>query len=180
MPFLAVMGLSAATVLIAVLIAVSLVPAVLSLFGERLRPRARRPPPRPPRARPRRLGPGLGAHGHPQAPDRPAGGCDRPAHPRPARAQPAPRTAQLCLGPHGQYPAQELRPADEGLRPGLQRHTCRRRRDQGHTYQGRHGHRHGPAHVTGQGLRRGDRLPAGPQARQEPARHGRRTEDRAR
>ncbi|MGW0950255.1 MMPL family transporter [Streptomyces sp. NPDC002623] len=41
-PFLAVMGLSAAaTVLIAVLIAISLVPAVLGLFGERLRPRAR-------------------------------------------------------------------------------------------------------------------------------------------
>ncbi|MFJ9566945.1 MMPL family transporter [Streptomyces fuscichromogenes] len=39
-PFLAVMGLSAAaTVLIAVLIAVSLVPAVLGLFGERLRPK---------------------------------------------------------------------------------------------------------------------------------------------
>ncbi|MFJ9706227.1 MMPL family transporter [Streptomyces sp. NPDC101234] len=45
-PFLAVMGLSAAaTVLIAVLIAVSLVPAVLGLFGERLRPRARKPRP---------------------------------------------------------------------------------------------------------------------------------------
>ncbi|MFF2510250.1 MMPL family transporter [Streptomyces sp. NPDC058086] len=45
-PFLAVMGLSAAaTVLIAVLIAVSLVPAVLGLFGERLRPRAKRPRP---------------------------------------------------------------------------------------------------------------------------------------
>ncbi|MET8979447.1 MMPL family transporter [Streptomyces sp. NPDC004539] len=43
-PFLAVMGLSAAaTVLIAVLIAVSLVPAVLGLFGERLRPKPRRP-----------------------------------------------------------------------------------------------------------------------------------------
>ncbi|MFJ3778212.1 MMPL family transporter [Streptomyces sp. NPDC090075] len=39
-PFLAVMGLSAAaTVLIAVLIAVSLVPAVLGLLGERLRPK---------------------------------------------------------------------------------------------------------------------------------------------
>ncbi|MER6081368.1 MMPL family transporter [Streptomyces sp. NPDC001833] len=45
-PFLAVMGLSAAaTVLIAVLIAISLVPAVLGLFGERLRPRARSPRP---------------------------------------------------------------------------------------------------------------------------------------
>ncbi|MGW1787149.1 MMPL family transporter [Streptomyces sp. NPDC002143] len=44
-PFLAVMGLSAAaTVLIAVLIAISLVPAVLGLFGERLRPRARKNP----------------------------------------------------------------------------------------------------------------------------------------
>ncbi|MFG2971257.1 MMPL family transporter [Streptomyces sp. NPDC048288] len=43
-PFLAVMGLSAAaTVLIAVLIAVSLVPAVLGLFGERLRPKPRQP-----------------------------------------------------------------------------------------------------------------------------------------
>ncbi|MFJ6897483.1 MMPL family transporter [Streptomyces hokutonensis] len=43
-PFLAVMGLSAAaTVLIAVLIAISLVPAVLGLFGERLRPKPRRP-----------------------------------------------------------------------------------------------------------------------------------------
>ncbi|MFF1542694.1 MMPL family transporter [Streptomyces sp. NPDC058291] len=42
-PFLTVMGLSAAaTVLLAVLIAVSLVPAVLGLFGERMRPRARR------------------------------------------------------------------------------------------------------------------------------------------
>ncbi|MFD8004561.1 MMPL family transporter [Streptomyces mirabilis] len=39
-PFLAVMGLSAAaTVLVAVLIAVTLVPAVLALAGERLRPR---------------------------------------------------------------------------------------------------------------------------------------------
>ncbi|MGW0585207.1 MMPL family transporter, partial [Streptomyces sp. NPDC002920] len=45
-PFLAVMGLSAAaTVLIAVLIAISLVPAVLGLFGERLRPRAKSPRP---------------------------------------------------------------------------------------------------------------------------------------
>ncbi|NNN32279.1 MMPL family transporter [Streptomyces sp. S3(2020)] len=45
-PFLAVMGLSAAaTVLIAVLIAVSLVPAVLGLLGERLRPRAGKPRP---------------------------------------------------------------------------------------------------------------------------------------
>ncbi|MBK3569158.1 MMPL family transporter [Streptomyces sp. MBT62] len=45
-PFLAVMGLSAAaTVLIAVLIAISLVPAVLGLFGERLRPKPRRPRP---------------------------------------------------------------------------------------------------------------------------------------
>ncbi|MCX5182372.1 MMPL family transporter [Streptomyces sp. NBC_00268] len=43
-PFLAVMGLSAAaTVLVAVLIAVSLVPAVLGLFDERLRPKPRRP-----------------------------------------------------------------------------------------------------------------------------------------
>ncbi|MEV7319699.1 MMPL family transporter [Streptomyces sp. NPDC093970] len=42
-PFLTVMGLAAAaTVLLAVLVAVSLVPAVLSLFGDRLRPRARR------------------------------------------------------------------------------------------------------------------------------------------
>ncbi|GAA3827957.1 MMPL family transporter [Streptomyces coacervatus] len=45
-PFLAVMGLSAAaTVLIAVLIAISLVPAVLGLFGDRLRPRAKKPRP---------------------------------------------------------------------------------------------------------------------------------------
>ncbi|MGY4979333.1 MMPL family transporter [Streptomyces sp. 900105755] len=45
-PFLAVMGLSAAaTVLVAVLIAVSLVPAVLGLFGERLRPRTKKPRP---------------------------------------------------------------------------------------------------------------------------------------
>ncbi|MGW2962361.1 MMPL family transporter [Streptomyces sp. NPDC001220] len=45
-PFLTVMGLAAAaTVLLAVLVAVSLVPAVLSLFGERLRPRARRTEP---------------------------------------------------------------------------------------------------------------------------------------
>ncbi|GAA1183232.1 RND superfamily putative drug exporter [Kitasatospora gansuensis] len=43
-PFLTVMGLAAAgTVLLAVLVAVSLVPAVLSLLGERLRPKARRP-----------------------------------------------------------------------------------------------------------------------------------------
>ncbi|MFG3026141.1 MMPL family transporter [Streptomyces sp. NPDC048254] len=42
-PFLTLMGLAAAaTVLLAVLVAVSLVPAVLGLFGERLRPRARR------------------------------------------------------------------------------------------------------------------------------------------
>jgi len=42
-PFLTVMGLAAAaTVLLAVLVAVSLVPAVLGLFGERMRPRARR------------------------------------------------------------------------------------------------------------------------------------------
>jgi RND superfamily putative drug exporter len=42
-PFLTVMGLAAAaTVLLAVLIAVSLVPAVLGLFGERMRPRTRR------------------------------------------------------------------------------------------------------------------------------------------
>ncbi|MFD3313405.1 MMPL family transporter [Streptomyces sp. NPDC058694] len=42
-PFLTIMGLAAAvTVLLAVLIAITLVPAVLGLFGERLRPRARR------------------------------------------------------------------------------------------------------------------------------------------
>ncbi|WP_260334491.1 MMPL family transporter [Streptomyces beigongshangae] len=42
-PFLTVMGLAAAvTVLLAVLIAISLLPAVLGLFGERLRPRPRR------------------------------------------------------------------------------------------------------------------------------------------
>ncbi|MFL4910342.1 MMPL family transporter [Streptomyces sp. MMS24-I2-30] len=42
-PFLTVMGLAAAaTVLIAVLVAISLVPAALALFGERLRPRRRR------------------------------------------------------------------------------------------------------------------------------------------
>ncbi|MET9290863.1 MMPL family transporter [Streptomyces sp. NPDC003077] len=42
-PFLTIMGLAAAvTVLLAVLVAISLVPAVLSLFGERLRPRPRR------------------------------------------------------------------------------------------------------------------------------------------
>ncbi|MET9384268.1 MMPL family transporter [Streptomyces sp. NPDC002928] len=42
-PFLTVMGLAAAaTVLLAVLIAINLVPAVLALFGERLRPRPRR------------------------------------------------------------------------------------------------------------------------------------------
>ncbi|WP_225095983.1 MMPL family transporter [Streptomyces sp. CoH27] len=41
-PFLTVMGLAAAvTVLLAVLVAVSLVPAVLALFGDRLRPRSR-------------------------------------------------------------------------------------------------------------------------------------------
>ncbi|MGW4875596.1 MMPL family transporter [Streptomyces sp. NPDC004262] len=52
-PFLTVMGLAAAaTVLLAVLVAVSLVPAALSLFGERLRPRAHRPAPAG--ARPRR------------------------------------------------------------------------------------------------------------------------------
>jgi RND superfamily putative drug exporter len=43
-PFLTVMGLAAAaTVLLAVLVAVSLVPAVLGLFGERMRPRGGRP-----------------------------------------------------------------------------------------------------------------------------------------
>ncbi|MFD5541915.1 MMPL family transporter, partial [Streptomyces sp. NPDC127079] len=42
-PFLTVMGLAAAaTVLLAVLVAVSLVPAALALLGERLRPRSRR------------------------------------------------------------------------------------------------------------------------------------------
>ncbi|MEU5313935.1 MMPL family transporter [Streptomyces sp. NPDC021562] len=42
-PFLTVMGLAAAaTVLLAVLVAVSLVPAALALLGERLRPRGRR------------------------------------------------------------------------------------------------------------------------------------------
>ncbi len=42
-PFLTVMGLAAAaTVLLAVLVAVSLVPAALGLFGERMRPRGRR------------------------------------------------------------------------------------------------------------------------------------------
>ncbi|WP_042418248.1 MMPL family transporter [Streptacidiphilus anmyonensis] len=41
-PFLTIMGLSAAaTVLLAVLVAISLVPAVLALFGNRLRPRPR-------------------------------------------------------------------------------------------------------------------------------------------
>ncbi|MFF1306729.1 MMPL family transporter [Streptomyces sp. NPDC058307] len=50
-PFLTVMGLAAAaTVLLAVLVAVSLVPAVLALFGERLRPRARRTKERAPGA----------------------------------------------------------------------------------------------------------------------------------
>ncbi|WP_405812203.1 MMPL family transporter [Streptomyces sp. NBC_01520] len=45
-PFLTVMGLAAAaTVLVAVLIAVSLVPAALGLLGERLRPRRRSPRP---------------------------------------------------------------------------------------------------------------------------------------
>jgi uncharacterized membrane protein YdfJ with MMPL/SSD domain len=43
-PFLTVMGLAAAgTVLVAVLVAVTLVPAMLSFAGERLRPRAKRP-----------------------------------------------------------------------------------------------------------------------------------------
>ncbi|WP_457028986.1 MMPL family transporter [Kitasatospora sp. P5_F3] len=52
-PFLTVMGLAAAgTVLLAVLIAVSLVPAVLSLLGERLRPRVRQPRPGRTPARP--------------------------------------------------------------------------------------------------------------------------------
>jgi len=46
-PFLTIMGLAAAvTVLLALLIAISLVPAVLGMWGERLRPR----PPRPGRA----------------------------------------------------------------------------------------------------------------------------------
>jgi len=50
-PFLRVMGLAAsATVLLAVLIAVSLVPAALALFGERLRPRSRRTTQRAPGA----------------------------------------------------------------------------------------------------------------------------------
>ncbi|MFI1358665.1 MMPL family transporter [Streptomyces sp. NPDC020898] len=50
-PFLTVMGLAAAvTVLLAVLIALTLVPAVLALFGERLRPRSRRTAERTPGA----------------------------------------------------------------------------------------------------------------------------------
>ncbi|WP_328874664.1 MMPL family transporter [Streptomyces sp. NBC_00287] len=50
-PFLTVMGLAAAaTVLLAVLVAITLVPAVLALFGERLRPRSRRKTERAPGA----------------------------------------------------------------------------------------------------------------------------------
>ncbi|MFJ9516894.1 MMPL family transporter [Kitasatospora sp. NPDC101801] len=61
-PFLTVMGLAAAgTVLLAVLIAVSLVPAALSLLGERLRPRPRTRRPRTPRPWTRRPGPGRAA-----------------------------------------------------------------------------------------------------------------------
>ncbi|WP_158690882.1 MMPL family transporter [Streptomyces sp. FXJ7.023] len=49
-PFLSAMGVAAAvTVLLAVLIAVSLVPALLAFTGERLRPRPRSPRPRTPR-----------------------------------------------------------------------------------------------------------------------------------
>ncbi|MET7777045.1 MMPL family transporter [Streptomyces mirabilis] len=58
-PFLAVMGLSAAaTVLVAVLIAVTLVPAVLALAGERLRPRDARSRTRRPRPGRRERTPG--------------------------------------------------------------------------------------------------------------------------
>ncbi|MFF3934881.1 MMPL family transporter [Streptomyces phaeofaciens] len=50
-PFLTVMGLAAAaTVLLAVFVAVTLVPAVLGLFGERMRPRGRRTTERAPGA----------------------------------------------------------------------------------------------------------------------------------
>ncbi|MEU9663784.1 MMPL family transporter [Streptomyces chartreusis] len=43
-PFLTIMGLAAAaTVLLAVLVAITLVPAILGLFGARMRPRERRP-----------------------------------------------------------------------------------------------------------------------------------------
>jgi RND superfamily putative drug exporter len=118
-PFLTVMGLAAAaTVLLAVLIAVSLVPAALALFGERLRPRARRTK----RAEGRARTPGSWGLTWGRAVTRKpllaSGGCDRPARPGRTRPRPAPRPAQQRLAAGGQHPAQEHL-LTEGFGPGF-------------------------------------------------------------
>ncbi len=84
------------------------------------------------RTRPRCLGPGLGPRGHPQAAARPPRRCDRAARARRPRQGAAPRPAQQCLAARRQHPAQELRPADGGLRTRIQRHPDGRGRPERH------------------------------------------------
>ena len=128
-PFLSVMGLAAAgTVTIAVLIAITLLPAVFGFCGARLG-RANRPsrPPQP-QSRARRSAP-AGSASSPaiRSPSCSTGLALLTAVAIPATHMHA-RPAGRFLGADHVDRAPLLRPAHRGLRPGLQRHADRRRR----------------------------------------------------
>ena len=135
-PFLTVMGLAAAgTVAIAVLIAITLLPALFGFFGQRLRPhqpraRLQRPAPRP--REPERSAP-AGPGWSPAARC-----CSSAARPRPHAHHRHPgdaheaRPAGRRLAADQHHRAEGVRPADRGLRPRLQRPA-----DPGHRGHGR-------------------------------------------
>ena len=160
-PFLTVMGMAAAgTVSIAVLIALTLLPAIFWFAGPRLTrgnrfvtggrgvvPRARHD------EHPLREARDAPAVGRRAGVRRPARGDRRPGHPHGARP------AGRGLGPGGHHHAAGLRPARGGLRPRLQRpaHRRRRRAEPARPRAGaRGGRRHrGPEGVRRRGLRLG-------------------------
>ena len=127
-PFLSVMGLAAAgTVTIAVLIAITLLPAVFGFCGSRLG-RSNRLLGGAPQVAAHARQRALGRLRHPPS-DRGAahrpGAADRVRDPGHAYD---PRPAGRLLGADHLDRAPLVRPADRGLRPGLQRHADRRRR----------------------------------------------------
>ena len=133
-PFLNVMGLAAAgTVAIAVLIALTLLPALLGFAGTRMTRSATGSSPAARSGRRARAedGHALGPVRDPAAARGPRNRPRRAAGGRDAGSRHEARPAGRRLAPEGRHRARVVRPAHRGLRPRLQRHPDGRRRRAG-------------------------------------------------
>ncbi len=153
-PFLTSMGLVAAgMVAVAVLVALTLVPALLGFAGDRFH----RWPVRGLRRRQVKLRVervrrhAVGADGDPPPAAGPARSRARARRARPARPRPAARPAGRGRPQRLDHPAPGVRPARRGLRPRVQRpaHGRRRRHRRGRPAGRRRGHRRRRPHPAG-------------------------------